>query len=148
MAEIALRQLDEADAIGWATLRHALWPTEATAELLAELSSMLAAGDFVGFGAFDGERLVGFAEVSQRPYGDGCATAPVGWLEGIYILPAFRRHGIARRLVTAAEEWTRARGLGELGSDADFDNLISRLGHAHWGFEETGRAVRFRKVLR
>ncbi|HVW93177.1 MAG TPA: GNAT family N-acetyltransferase [Devosia sp.] len=147
MAAPACRPLAAADAPGWGALRHALWPAEPLDELQAELGPMLEAGDFAGFGMFDGGTLIGFAEVSERPYGDGCVTAPVAWLEAIYILPAWRRRGIARQLVAAAEGWARARGLSELGSDAALDNLVSRLSHARWGFEETERVVRFRKQL-
>lgn len=148
MAEIALRSLTAADAPAWGALRHALWPSHQPAELLDELAATLAAGDFAGFGAFDDARLIGFAEVSERPYGDGCDTAPVAWLEGIYIEPPYRRRGLARQLVAAAESWALDRGLSELGSDAELDNFISRLSHSYWGFEETERVVRFRKVLR
>lgn len=147
MTALALRQLEEGDFAAWAALRHALWPAHTLAELDAELQDMHAAGDFAGFGAFEDGRLIGFAEVSERAYGDGCDTAPVAWLEGIYVLPHRRRRGTARQLVAAVEAWARARGLSELGSDAELDNLVSRLGHARWGFEETERVVRFRKKL-
>jgi len=143
-----LRRFSAVDFPDWAALRHTLWPSTAQGELEAELPAMLAGGGLAGFGVFDGRYLVGFAEVSERPYGDGCDTAPVAWLEGIYVRAAYRRHGIARQLVTTVEEWARARGLSELGSDAELDNVVSRLGHARWGFEETERVVRFRKVLR
>jgi aminoglycoside 6'-N-acetyltransferase I len=146
VTEPVVRQLGVGDRDGWAALRHALWPHHSIEELRDELSDMLK-GDFAGFGAFDGATPVGFVEVSQRLYGDGCDTAPVAWLEGILVLPAFRRQGIARRLVAAVEAWARARGLTELGSDAELDNVVSRLSHARWGFAETERVVRFRKGL-
>jgi aminoglycoside 6'-N-acetyltransferase I len=146
MAELPVRPLGSADHGAWAGLRHALWPTENADALRAELAEMSASG-LAGFGAFDGQHLVGFAEFSERPWGDGCDTAPVAWLEGIYVLAEWRRRGIGRRLVAAGEAWARRRGLGELGSDAELDNLESRLSHALWGFGETEQVVRFRKVL-
>jgi aminoglycoside 6'-N-acetyltransferase I len=147
MAEPVIRQLGADDHAAWARLRHALWPDEPAAALQAELVDMVAHG-LVGFGAFDGDHLLGFAEFSERLYGDGCDTAPVAWLEGIYNEAPARRRGLGRRLVAAGEAWALARGFSELGSDAEFDNLISRLSHARWGLEETGRVVHFRKVLR
>ncbi len=33
---------------------------------------------------------------------------------GVYVLPAFRRNGVARRLVTAAIDWCRQRGCTEV----------------------------------
>jgi len=146
MAEPAIRQLTLADADAWAALRHALWPHHPAAELGAELPDAVEAG-LVAFGAFDGLELVGFAEADERSYGDGCDTAPVAWLEGIYVAHAYRRTGLARRLLDAVERWARESGYHELGSDAELDNLISRLSHARWGFEETNRSVMFRKVL-
>ena len=44
-----------------------------------------------------GDELVGFCEVDERPYGDGCDTAPLAWLEGIYVIPNQRRQQVARR---------------------------------------------------
>ena len=107
---------------------------------------MIADG-LAGFGAFDGPKLAGFAEVSERAYGDGCDTSPVAWLEGIYIDPAYRRGGIGRLLVEAIVQWARARGLSELGSDVEIDNTVSLMTHASWGFAETERVVMLRRVL-
>ena len=146
MAEIVIRPFGHNDQAEWAALRHALWPHHSIEELRDELADMLN-GDFAGFGAFDGGAPVGFAEVSQRPYGDGCDTAPVAWLEGIFVAQSHRRRGVGKWLVAAVEDWARGRGLSELGSDAELDNLTSRLSHALWGFDETERVVRFRKAL-
>jgi len=144
--EPVLRALGPADHPAWAELRHALWPEADLAELRHEIDAPPIT-PFAGFGAFDGPAMIGFAEASERPWGDGCDTAPVAWLEGIFVRPDYRRRGIARCLVAAVEGWARARHLTELGSDAELDNLVSRLGHARWGFAETERVVRFRKVL-
>ena len=60
----------------------ALWPRDDRAEFDEDISGMLADSEtFPAFGAFDGGRLVGFAEAGERAYGDGCDTAPVGWLD-------------------------------------------------------------------
>jgi aminoglycoside 6'-N-acetyltransferase I len=147
MAEITLRPLKPTDHPAWAELRHDLWPHHPVGELLADLAGMH--GDtFENIGAFAGIELVGFAEADIRSYGDGCDTAPVPWLEGIYVAPLWRRKGIGRRLVEAVADWARGRGMAELGSDALLDNLQSRLSHALWGFEETGRVVTFRRRLK
>jgi|TARA_A100001391_G_scaffold8217_3_gene5385 aminoglycoside 6'-N-acetyltransferase I len=81
------------------------------------------------------------------PWGEGCDTAPVGWLEAVYVVPERRRSGIARALVAAVESWSRTKGLKELGSDALIENALSIARHAQWGFVETERLVMFRKVL-
>lgn len=146
MAEIVVRPFGLGDQAEWAALRHALWPHHSIEELSDELADMFK-GDFAGFGAFDDAMPVGFAEVSQRPYGDGCDTAPVAWLEGIFVVQSHRRRGVGKLLLAAVEDWARARGLSELGSDAELDNLTSRLSHALWAFDETERVVRFKKAL-
>ncbi|MCD7061452.1 GNAT family N-acetyltransferase [Pelagibacterium xiamenense] len=145
---VELRPLLTADKAQWLALRHALWPDNALDELKDEVDAY-EPGDpkATAIGAFDGDTLVAFAEASVRPWGDGCDTAPVGWLEGIYVAPAHRSAGIARRLVKAVENWTREKGLAELGSDALIDNTTSIARHGQWGFEQTKRVVMFRKRL-
>ena len=146
MAEI--RRLEERDRAAWLTLRIALWPREDTAAFAGDITGILADSELMpAFGAFDGDRLVGFAEAGERPFGDGCETAPVGWLEGIYIEQEYRRQGIGRALVAAVTDWAKARGYAELGSDALMENHISLQSHVRWGFEETKRIVMFRKRL-
>src|SRR5262245_41098212 len=60
----------------------------------------------------------GFAEVGLRSHADGCDPArPACYLEGWYIAEEFRRGGIIRRLLSAAENWTRSHGCVEMASD-------------------------------
>lgn len=144
-----VRRLGEADRSAWLALRLALWPRQTAEEFDEDITGMLADPDVMpAFGAFEAQRLIGFAEAGERPWGDGCETAPVGWLEGIYVEPEYRRHGIGRALVAAVAQWATARGYAELGSDAAAPNHISLKCHAQWGFEETKRVVMFRKRLK
>lgn len=146
---VEIRRLEERDREAWLALRLALWPRKDAAEFDEDITGILADPELMpAFGAFDGDRLVGFAEAGERPYGDGCETAPVGWLEGIYVHPDYRRHGVGQALVTAVTDWAKSRGYSELGSDAAVENHVSQQSHAHWGFEETERIVMFRKWLK
>lgn len=61
--------------------------------------------------------------------------------------PESRRRGVARELTAAVEEWAASLGCRELASDADLDNLGSQSMHLALGFEETERAVFFRKWI-
>jgi aminoglycoside 6'-N-acetyltransferase I len=125
-----------------------LWPRQDTSGFEEDITGILAATEATpAFGAFDDERLVGFAEAGERPWGDGCETRPVGWLEGIYVEPQYRGRGVGRALVAAVTDWATARGYSELGSDAALENEISLQSHTRWGFEETKRVVLFRKRL-
>jgi aminoglycoside 6'-N-acetyltransferase I len=94
-----------------------------------------------------GGRLVGFVEVALRSIADGCADAPVGYLEGLYVLPDDRRRGVGTALVDAAEAWAREQGCAEMGSDALLANLESQAFHRARGYEEVDRQVTFRRRL-
>jgi aminoglycoside 6'-N-acetyltransferase I len=91
--------------------------------------------------------LGGFVEVGTRPYAEGCDSSPVGYVEAWYVEPALRRRGFGARLIAAAADWTRARGMSELASDALLDNAVSIDAHRALGFAEIERIVCFRKRL-
>ena len=78
---------------------------------------------------------------------EGAYTSPVGYLEGIYVEPAFRRCGVAAELVRACEAWARARGCSEFASDTEAENVRSIHFHLSVGFQEANRVVCFLKRL-
>ncbi|WP_224701084.1 aminoglycoside 6'-N-acetyltransferase [Devosia aquimaris] len=140
-----------ADSAEWATLRQALWPYHGLDRHRADIAQLLeTAGDTANFIARTDEGVaIGLAEAALRhDYVEGCKSSPVAFLEGIYVDPAHRRHGVARQLVDAVEGWAVDRGIREFASDAALDNLDSHRMHAALGFEETQRVVFFRKLLR
>jgi aminoglycoside 6'-N-acetyltransferase I len=139
------------DLADWAALRQALWPDTAPEEHQAEIAAQVARPhDTINLVARQADgTAVGFAEASIRhDHVNGCDTSPVAFLEGIYVAPEHRRIGTARMLTAAVEDWARAQGCSEFASDADIDNTDSHRMHAALGFEETQRAVYFRKALR
>jgi aminoglycoside 6'-N-acetyltransferase I len=90
---------------------------------------------------------VGFAEVSIRPYAEGCYSGRVAYLEGWFVETTARGKGIGTALVTAAEDWGRARGCTELASDTELANAASASAHEALGFVEIERIICFRKAL-
>lgn len=100
------------------------------------------------FVADDAGTVVGFIEVGIRTPADGCQNSPAPFVEGWYVQPDRRRGGIGRALMLAAEEWSRAQGYTELGSNTEDYNRLSRDAHAALGFEEVETLVMFRKPLR
>ena len=132
-------------------MRVALWPDGSLAEHDAEATRFLlgaAREPLAVLVAEDAQgSLVGFAEVSIRSYAEGCTTDRVGYLEGWYVAPGVRRHGIGRALVRAAERWARSQGCSEFASDAEADNEASALAHRALGFAEVGLVRCFRKAL-
>ena len=146
-----VRPAKPADVRAWATLRHALWPAESPDELAVEATAFFADADSLLEAvllaeASDGT-LLGFAELSLRPYAEDCRTSPVAFLEGWYVIPAARRHGVGRALVSAAEQWAREQGCHEFASDTELDNSVSAEAHRALGFEDAGAVRCFRKNL-
>jgi aminoglycoside 6'-N-acetyltransferase I len=144
-----VRPATAADAAQWLRMRAALWPDGSLAEHADEIAQWLAGPDTVALVAAraDGDVLVGLAELSLRPYAEGCEDSPVAYLEGWWVDPDLRGRGIGRALVEAAADWARARGGTELASDAELDNLGSQRAHAALGFAEAGRAVLYVRRL-
>src|SRR5215211_6238163 len=104
-----IRPLQHHEHERWIELRHALWPEYPVEQLRAEanaLNTLLRETVFIADRG-DGS-IVGFVEVSVRPYGRGCAASPIGYVEGWYVEPGERRKGIGRALIAAAEDWARA----------------------------------------
>jgi len=130
----------------WATLRRALWPDAEDGDIARMLREPAR---FIAFIARETNgSAIGFAEASLRhDYVNGCDTSPVGFLEGIYVVPLFRRRGVATSLVHAVEQWSLVQGASELASDALIDNGNSHRMHAALGFQETERVVCFRKRI-
>jgi len=146
---VVVRPADPDDAEAWLQQRHALWPTEGDAhanDVAGYFGSGVPGLDRVLI-ASDGEVMAGFAELSIRPYAEGCDTRGVGFLEGWYVAPAYRQHGVGRSLVSAAEQWARSQGCREFASDAEPENELGRAAHLGCGFEEVGLVRCFRKSL-
>ena len=141
---------ESAEHPGWLRLRQALWPECAREQHLAEMKHFIAnAHRYVQFVAYSATReAVGLAEASLRSdYVNGTESSPVGFLEGLYVVPPARRRGVAAALVAAVCDWTRRAGCRELASDAVLENSISHVVHQALGFEETERVVFFRRKL-
>ena len=140
-----IRLASPADKPAWLAMRQALWPDEG--DLSAGMDELLVRENYRVWLAFDGDLAIGFAEAGLRPYANGCDSQPVPFLEGIWVEETHRKEGVGRALVSALEDWARALGILELGSDTWLNDLRSQQVHGHWGFEETERVVYFRKKL-
>jgi aminoglycoside 6'-N-acetyltransferase I len=141
------------EAVAWADFRQRLWPDADAAELLEEARSFLSGAGVPTiscvFLAAEEEtaKLLGFIELSVRPFSDGCESRPVPHVEGWYVEPLARRRGIGRALMERAEAWASAQGFGELASDTEVDNGASLAAHARCGFVETERLIKLKKTL-
>ena len=131
-------------------MRADLWPEGTASEHAREIEALLAAGPTDRNTTLVAEsktgELLGFVELSIRNYAEDCETDRVGYCEGWYVKPTFRRSGVGRALMAAGVAWARARGCSEFASDALLDNKLSHAAHVALGFEETGRIVCFKLV--
>ena len=118
-------------------------------EFFAYNESDLRNKNMAMFLAFDGEKAVGFSHVFIRyEYVIGTESAPpVGYLEGIYVCPEYRRRGVAKALVLMCEEWSGEKGCAEFASDCELGNTESLKFHLKIGFRETNRIIFFAKKL-
>jgi aminoglycoside 6'-N-acetyltransferase I len=145
-----LERCHSPDQPGWLDFRQALWPDATAEEHRGYMAMALAQPErFLQLMMYDAHRApVGLIEGSIRTdYVNGTESSPVGFVEGVYVAPAWRRHGVARRLFAAIGDWARARGCQELASDALLDNVVSQRAHLALGFRETERVVYFSKKL-
>lgn len=148
---IRIRSATKDDAAAWLRMREELWPDDGASHA-DEIQKYFAGGlqspleVLVAIGAVDA--VVGFAELSIRSYAEDCVTDRVAYLEGWYVEPDARRHGVGRALIAAAERWALRQGCSEFASDALLDNEVSAAAHRALGFEETAQIRCFRRVLR
>ena len=143
-----VRQFRERDRAEWLRMSMSLFPQTGPEDHEGDMQRLLERQDAAVFIAErpDGS-VCGYVEVGSRPYVDGCDTSPVGYIEAWWVDPDVRRGGYGRALLTAAEEWARAQGYTEMGSDALLDNVVSHEAHKRSGYEEVDRVVQFRKVI-
>ena len=91
---------------------------------------------------------VGFAQCQlRRDYVEGIETSPVGYLEGVYVEPYYRKRGYGKVLVKACEDWAKSKGCIEFASDCELHNTDSLAFHLHTGFAEANRIICFTKKL-
>src|SRR6187431_3763066 len=95
------------DQPGWLDFRLALWPDATADEHRAYMEISLGQPErFLQLVAYDLARQpLGFIEGSIRTdYVNGTETSPVGFVEGVYVAPPWRRQGIARLLFDAVAD--------------------------------------------
>jgi aminoglycoside 6'-N-acetyltransferase I len=149
---MVIRAVNADDAATWAAFRSRLWPDADPGELAAEANTFVA-GEAIptisaAFIAEEETTALGFLELAVRAFSDGCESRPVPHVEGWYVEPAARGRGVGRALMTSAEKWAREHGFTELASDTEPSNDGSIAAHAHCGFREVDRLVKFCRPLR
>ena len=151
MVTVQVRAARKDDAPAWLRMREALWPEYASTWHADEIEQFFAGKLSMPLAVLiaqdDSGKALGFVELSIRNYAEDCVTDRVAYLEGWYVVPGARRRGVGRALVNASEQWARAQGCTEFGSDAVIDNEVSAAAHRALGFAETVQIRCFRKQL-
>lgn len=131
-----------------AALAVQMWDEHTQEELERDFAALLQREDAAVFLAEEEGKAVGFAQCQlRRDYVEGTETSPVGYLEGIFVEPAYRGKGIARALLACCEQWAREQGCTEFASDCELDNTQSLAFHMRLGFDEANRIICFTKKL-
>jgi aminoglycoside 6'-N-acetyltransferase I len=144
-----VRAADLHDKAEWLRMRTALWPNS-KADHSADIERFLICADpetIVLVAEREAGVLGGFVEAGTRRWAEGCASSPVGYIEGWWVDVDLRRRGVGGLLIAAAEAWARSLGLTEMASDAELTNEVSHAAHHALGYEEAERIVCFRKRL-
>lgn len=131
-----------------AALACRLWPHHTASEMAQEYRVGMENPNAAFFLAYEGDTAVGFAQCQLRhDYVEGTESAPVGYLEGIFVAEQYRKQGTAKALLTACEDWARTKGCTEFASDCELTNTQSLRFHLNVGFTEANRIICFTKKL-
>jgi aminoglycoside 6'-N-acetyltransferase I len=129
-------------------LTLALWTGADYDEELKCWEAILHSTKEICFLAKNDGLYVGFIHLAIRnDYVEGAENNQTAYLEALYIKDNFRNLGIAKRLLEKGEEWAKSKGLTQIASDTEIDNLISIEFHNKVGFIEANRIVCFIKNL-
>ncbi len=144
---ITVREMQPNDLNVWVSMYAELFDMASESACVAEVERILNAPSAYGFVAEASGVALGFAELSIRPFANGCVSKPVPFLEGIWTRETHRKVGVATALLDHIEGFARDAGYTELGSDVLQDNELGLAFHRARGFDETERVVFHRKSL-
>lgn len=99
----------------------------------AEVTAMLERG--YGWGAFDGDRLVGKLTIDALPYP---SLAHTFWIHAVYVHPDARGSGVSSKLISAAIEDVRSKGATRVALWVNGVNAHARGLYERVGFRQTG----------
>ena len=134
---------------GWVRLRQCLWPDETLDDHRSYARSLLerpSAASYLACESRRNSRCLRRGDL-RRDYVNGCNTSPVGFLEGLYVEPRYRKRGLARLLCSSVEDWAKGMGCTEFASDVLLQNEVGQRVHEAVGFNATDRVVFYLKQI-
>jgi aminoglycoside 6'-N-acetyltransferase I len=137
------------DLPDWLEMALALWHYESKEDMESLFHTLFVSDTDEMLIARTDERIaVGFANISiRKEYVEGSSSSPVGYIEGIYVKPEFRKQGVAKKFIELAEDWSRQRGCKELSSDTEVENIESQNFHLNVGFGKPSHIVHFIRTI-
>lgn len=75
--------------------------------------------------------MLGFVSVAERTHFSGDREGSVGEL---VVAPSFRKQGVGRALMAAAEDWVRQRGLTRVSLETGSANAGARNAYTRLGY--------------
>jgi aminoglycoside 6'-N-acetyltransferase I len=139
---MTVEEISEQNLKPLTTLMLELWPDCLYDEEYQNCRRILTEADETCYLLKKNNEYIAFIQLALRhDYVEGTASSPVGYIEGIYVRPLFRRSGLAGQLVQLAKKWTKEKGCGQLASDVEIDNSVSITFHKKRGFKEVNRLV-------
>lgn len=131
-----------------AELAIQMWKDNTVLDLEKNFEELIENDKAVFFIKYVDNTAIGFAQCQIRSdYVEGTKTSPVGYLEGIFIVEAYRHSGYAKELLRECEKWAKDKNCSEFASDCEWDNIDSLQFHMAMGFEEANRIICFKKNI-
>ncbi|WP_040065919.1 GNAT family N-acetyltransferase [Pseudomonas batumici] len=154
VSHITIRPLSESDAETYRTIRlraiadspTAIWPTteEEQARPVADIEARLrVTAHQIVFGAFAEQALVGIAGLRREPLRQ---VEHKGLVWGVFVDPAYRRNGVARRLFDAVFVHAKATGVIQIHLCVNTENIRARSFYRSLGFDPFGIESRTLRV--
>ncbi len=93
----------------------------------------------------DRAQAVGFTQL--YPIFSSLSMAPTWVLNDLFVAPDFRQHGIARLLLSAADEHARQTGAIGIGLETQHTNEVAQALYKSFGYEEADETKHYWRVI-
>jgi aminoglycoside 6'-N-acetyltransferase I len=117
---LLIRPVGAGDAKTWVRLRCELWPDgqeDHAREIAGFFAGALPEPEAVLVVERSEGEIIAFAELSVRMDLPSLEGERVGYVEGLYVIPRERNHGVARALLQASRKWAREQNCTACASD-------------------------------
>jgi len=147
--EIQFIDISQNEIGEWVRLASKLFKDTPREELETDIREMILAKKYRNILVKMDNKFLGFLDISLRSdYVEGARSSPTGYIEGIYLEPEIRNQGLARKLITMAENWFIEKGCEEMGTDTWEWNKDAQAFHERIGFIKEDVLVHYIKRLK